>query len=106
MHFVSSSSRATPQTANPLYLLTYFYLLTKGPSRSDGQFPWSRRCKIFRYRQSQYAGLTRLQLDEVGRERQVHERQGARRADALAEGSVELAQAMVPQALALARGGG
>ena len=27
-------------------------------------------------------------------------------ADALAEGSVELAQAMVPQALALARGGG
>ena len=58
-----------------------------------------------RYRQSQYAGLTRLQLDEVGRERQV-QRQGARRADALAEGSVELAQAMVPQALALARGGG
>jgi hypothetical protein len=40
-----------------------------------------------------------------GRERQV-QRQGARRADALAEGSVELAQAMVPQALALARGGG
>jgi hypothetical protein len=34
------------------------------------------------------------------------QRQGARRADALAEGSVELAQAMVPQALALARGGG
>ena len=58
-----------------------------------------------RYRQSQYAGLTRLQLDEVGRERQV-QRQGARRAEALAEGSVELAQAMVPQALALARGGG
>ena len=50
-----------------------------------------------RYRQSQYAGLTRLQLDEVGRERQV-QRQGARRAEALAEWSVELAQAMVPQA--------
>jgi hypothetical protein len=47
------------------------------------------------YRQSQYAGLTRLQLDEVGRERQV-QRQGARRAEALAEGSVELTQAMVP----------
>ena len=58
-----------------------------------------------RYRQSQYAGLTRLQLDEVGRERQV-QRQGARRAEALAEGSVELAQAMLPQAIALARGGG
>ena len=58
-----------------------------------------------RYRQSQYAGLTRLQLDEVGRERQV-QRQGARRADALAEESVVLAQAMVPQALAFARGGG
>ena len=58
-----------------------------------------------RYRQAQYAGLTRLQLDEIGRERQV-QRQGARRADALAEESVALAQAMVPQALALARGGG
>ena len=46
-----------------------------------------------------------LQLDEVGRERQM-QRQGAQRAEALAEGSVELAQAMVPQALALARGGG
>ena len=57
-----------------------------------------------RYRQSQYAGLTRLQLDEVGRERQM-QRQGAWRAEALAEGSVELAQAMVPQALVLARGG-
>ena len=39
------------------------------------------------------------------RERQV-QRQGARRADALAEVSVELAQAMLPQAIALARGGG
>ena len=58
-----------------------------------------------RYRQAQYAGLTRLQLDEIGRERQV-QRQGARRADALAEESVVLAQAMVPQALAFARGGG
>ena len=34
-----------------------------------------------------------LQLDEVGRERQM-QRQGAQRAEALAEGSVELAQAM------------
>ena len=33
------------------------------------------------------------------------QRQGAWRAEALAEGSVELAQAMVPQALVLARGG-
>ena len=57
-----------------------------------------------RYRQSQYAGLTRLQLDEIGRERQV-QRQGAERAEALAEGSVVLAQAMIPQALAMARGG-
>ena len=56
-----------------------------------------------RYRQSQFAGLTRLQLDEVGRERQV-QRQGRQRAEALAEGSVELAQAMVPLASALARG--
>ena len=56
-----------------------------------------------RYRQSQYAGLTRLQLDQVGRERQA-QRLGALRAEALAEGSVELAQAMIP--LALARGGG
>ena len=58
-----------------------------------------------RYRQSQYAGLTRLQLDQVGRERQA-QRLGAERAEALAEGSVELAQAMIPRALALARGGG
>ena len=57
-----------------------------------------------RYRQSQYAGLTRLQLDEIGRERQV-QRQGAERAEALAEGSVVLAQAMILQALVLARGG-
>ena len=52
-----------------------------------------------RYRQSQYAGLTRLQLDQVGQERQV-QRLGARRAEALAEWSVEIAQAMIP----LARG--
>ena len=58
-----------------------------------------------RYRQSQYAGLTRLQLDQVGRERQA-QRLGAERAEALAEGSVELAQAMIPRAHALARGGG
>ena len=58
-----------------------------------------------RYRQSQYAGLTRLQLDEVGRERQLQRHEGAWRPEALAEGSVELAQAMVPQALVLARGG-
>ena len=34
------------------------------------------------------------------------QRQGRQRAEALAEGSVELAQAMVPLAGALARGGG
>ena len=56
--------------------------------------------------QSQFAGLyTRLQLDEVGRERQVQQ-QGRQRAEALAERSVEIAQAMVPLAGALARGGG
>ena len=38
---------------------------------------------------------TGLQLDEVGRERQV-QRQGRQRAEALAERSVEHAQAMVP----------
>ena len=54
-----------------------------------------------RYRQSQYAGLTRLQLNE----RQA-QRQGAERAEALADGSVVLAQAMIPQALAIARGKG
>ena len=54
---------------------------------------------------SQFAGLTRLQLDEVGRERQVQQ-QGRQRAEALAERSVEIAQAMVPLAGALARGGG
>ena len=58
-----------------------------------------------RYRQSQFAGPTRLQLDEVGRERQVQQ-QGRQRAEALAERSVEIAQAMVPLAGALARGGG
>ena len=58
-----------------------------------------------RYRQSQFAGLTRLQLDEVGRERQVQQ-QGRQRAEALAERSVEIAQAMVPLAGALARGDG
>ena len=58
-----------------------------------------------RYRQSQFAGLTRLQLDEVGRERQVQQ-QGRQRAEALAERSVEIAQAMVPLAGALGRGGG
>ena len=35
-----------------------------------------------RYRQSQYAGLTRLQLDEIGRERQVQRQgRGATRGD-------------------------
>ena len=58
-----------------------------------------------RYRQSQFAGLTRFQLDEVGRERQVQQ-QGRQRAEALAERSVNIAQAMVPLAGALARGGG
>ena len=53
----------------------------------------------------QFAGLTRLQLDEVGRERQVQQ-QGRQRAEAPAERSVEFAQAMVPLADALAHGGG
>ena len=43
-------------------------------------------------------------VDEVGRERQVQQ-QGSQRAEALAERSVEIAQAMVPLAGALARGG-
>ena len=58
-----------------------------------------------------------VQLDEVGRERQVqpageggrHEAAGGAGLPVealLAEGSVELAQAMVPLASALARGGG
>ena len=55
-----------------------------------------------RYRQSQFAGLTRLHLDEVGRERQVQQ-QGRQRAEALAERSVEIAQAMVPLAGGCAR---
>ena len=59
-----------------------------------------------RYRQSQFAGLTRLQLDEVGREERQVQQQGRQRAEALAERSVEIAQAMVPLAGALARGGG
>ena len=37
-----------------------------------------------RYRQSQYVGLTRLQLDEIGRERDL-QRQGAQQAEARAE---------------------
>ena len=45
------------------------------------------------------------QLDEVGRERQVQQ-QGSQRAEALAERPAEMAQAMVPLAGALARGGG
>ena len=68
---------------------------------------------MYRYRQSQFAGhagLTRLQLDEMTRwggsgSRQVQQ-QGRQRAEALAERSVEIAQAMVPLAGALARGGG
>ena len=43
-----------------------------------------------RYRQSQYVGLTRLQLDEIGRERDL-QRQGAQQAEARAERAVELA---------------
>ena len=44
-----------------------------------------------RYRQSQYVGLTRLQLDEIGRERDL-QRQGAQQAEARAERAVELAR--------------
>ena len=43
-----------------------------------------------RYRQSQYVGLTRLQLDEIGRERDL-QRQGAQQAEARAERAVERA---------------
>ena len=46
--------------------------------------------------------LTRLQLDEIGRERQV-QRQGAQRAEARAELSVELAQARILPAYELGR---
>ena len=56
-----------------------------------------------RYRQSQFVGLTRLQLDEIGRERQV-QRQGAQRAEARAELSVELAQARVLPAYSTSSG--
>ena len=55
-----------------------------------------------RYRQSQFVGLTRLQLDEIGRERQV-QRQGAQRAEARAELSVELEQARILPAYELGR---
>ena len=41
-----------------------------------------------RYRQSQYVGLTRLQLDEIGRERDL-QRQGAQQAEARAERAVD-----------------
>ena len=58
-----------------------------------------------RYRQSQLAGLTRMQLDEIGRERQT-QRAGAERAEARAERSVELAQARVPPAFERGGGGG
>ena len=47
-----------------------------------------------RYRQSQYVGLTRLKLDEIGRERDL-QRQGAQQAEARAERAVELAQERV-----------
>ena len=50
----------------------------------------------------QFVGLTRLQLDEIGRERQV-QRQGAQRAQARAELSVELAQARILPAYELGR---
>jgi len=47
-----------------------------------------------RYRQAQLVGLTRLQLDAIGRERE-RQRQGVQQAEARAERSVELAQAYV-----------
>ena len=55
-----------------------------------GEAPKARH----RYRQSQYVGLTRLQLDEIGRERDL-QRQGAQQAEARAERAVELAQERV-----------
>ena len=51
---------------------------------------------------AKFVGLTRLQLDEIGRERQV-QRQGAQRAEARAELSVELAQARILPAYELGR---
>ena len=50
-------------------------------------------------------GLTRLQHDEIGRERQV-QRQGAQRAEARAEMSVELAQARILPTYELGTKGG
>ena len=47
-----------------------------------------------RYRQSQYAGLSRLQLQQVPRERQ-RQRDGAARAVEAAERAVEIAQGLV-----------
>ena len=47
-----------------------------------------------RYRQAQLVGLTRLQLDAIGREREL-QRRGVQQAEARAERSVELAQAYV-----------
>ena len=46
------------------------------------------------YLQSQYVGLTRLQLDDIGPERDL-QRQGAQQAEAWAERAVELAQERV-----------
>ena len=63
---------------------------------------WADAHATDRYRQSQFVGLTRLQLDEIGRERQV-QRQGAQRAEARAELSVELAQARILPAYELGR---
>ena len=54
---------------------------------------------------SEFKLVHKLYVNEVGRERQVQQ-QGRQRAEALAERSVEIAQAMVPLAGALARGGG
>ena len=45
-----------------------------------------------RYRQAQYVGLTRTQLDEIVRERD-RQRQAVQRGEARAERMVELAQA-------------
>ena len=56
--------------------------------------PHGRWNVITVYRQSQYVGLTRLQLDEIGRERDL-QRQGAQQAEARAERAVELAQERV-----------
>ena len=68
--------------------------LRKNYVKSSRTSPCARWHARHRYHQSQYVGLTRLQLDEIGRERDL-QRQGAQQAEARAERAVELAQERV-----------